>query len=108
MASSWIITRATKAGEKRYRVEFRLGGRESATRYGGSFRTKRQADGRRRWIDGELAARRVPVLRSLEQERRAPTLAEAAKGWRDSRVDVAEQTANMYRSAFVAHLQGEA
>jgi integrase len=101
MPSSWITTRTTKAGAKRYRVEYRLGGRESATRYGGSFKTKREADERRRWITGELAARRVPYLRSRDQERRAPTLVEAAKGWRDSRVDVVEQTANMHRSAFV-------
>ena len=29
-----------------------------------------------------------------------PTLAEAAEAWRASRVDVAEQTGNMHRSAF--------
>lgn len=62
MASSWITTRTTKSGEKRYRVEYRLGGRESPTKYGGSFRRKREADERRRWIDGELAGRRVPDL----------------------------------------------
>ena len=53
MPSSWIVTRPTKDGGKRYRVEYRLGGRESATRYGGSFRRKRRRDrakamGRRR------------------------------------------------------------
>jgi hypothetical protein len=101
MASSWVVRRETKSGTKRYRVEYRLGGRESATTYGGSFKTKREADERRRWIDGELAARRAPDLRSLEQERRVPVLAEAADNWRASRVDVAEQTANMHRSAFM-------
>ena len=30
----------TRAGGKRYRVVYRVGGRESATRYGGSFKTK--------------------------------------------------------------------
>jgi integrase len=92
MPSSWIITRTTKAGEKRYRVEFRLGGRESATRYGGSFRSKREADERRRWVDGELAGRRVPNLGSLAPMRRAPTLAEAAERWQAARVDLAENT----------------
>ena len=62
MASSWIIRRATKDGGTRYRVEHRLGGRESATRYGGSFRTKREALARNAWIVGELAALRVPRL----------------------------------------------
>jgi hypothetical protein len=79
MASAWIITRTTKAGERRYRVEYRLGGRESATRYGGSFKTKREADERRRWITGELAGRRVPDLSLFAPESRAPTLAEAAQ-----------------------------
>ena len=101
MPSSWIVTRPTTGGDKRYRVEYRLGGRESATRYGGSFKTKREADERRRWIDGELAGRRLPELRSLEVGRAAPTLVQAADNWRASRVDVAEQTAHMHRSAFV-------
>lgn len=100
MPSSWIVTRPTKDGQKRYRVEYRLGGRESATGYGGSFKTKREADERRRWIGGELAGRRLPELRSLKVER-APTLAQAADNWRASRVDVGEQTAHMHRSAFV-------
>ena len=99
MPSSWMIIRTTKAGGKRYRVEYRLGGRESATRYGGSFRTKREADERRRWIDGELAGRRVPDLRSLVLERRAPTLAQAYESWQASRVDVSPATATYQRSA---------
>jgi integrase len=99
MASSWITTRTTKHGEKRYRVEYRLGGRESATRYGGSFHTKREADERRRWIDGELAGRRVPDLRALQAERLAPTLAETYEAWQVSRVDVSPATATYQRSA---------
>ena len=99
MASSWIITRTTKAGERRYRVEYRLGGREAATRYGGSFRTKREADERRRWLDGELAGRRVPDLGSLALERRAPTVADAVARWRESRVDVSEGTRVLHRVA---------
>jgi integrase len=99
MPSSWIITRPTKSGGKRYRVEFRLGGRESATRYGGSFRSKREADERRRWIDGELAGRRVPDLGSLDVEAPAPTLAHAYEAWQKSRVDVSPATATYQRSA---------
>src|SRR5436309_2588505 len=76
MASAWITTRTTSAGARRYRVEFRLGGRESRTRYAGSFKTKREADERKRWISGELAARRMPELRSVEPLS-APTLAES-------------------------------
>jgi hypothetical protein len=100
--SSWIITRVTGKGRRRYQVRYRLGGRESQQRYGGSFKTKTEALGRKRWIEGELAARRVPDLEALEREpARAPTLAEAAESWRASRVDVVDQTGKMHRSAFV-------
>ena len=64
MASTWIAKRTTSAGERRYRVMYRLGGRESSGRYGGSFRTEREALARRQWIAGELAAKRLPILRS--------------------------------------------
>jgi integrase len=100
MASVWTITRATAAGEKRYRVRYRLGGRESRDRYGGSFRTQREALERKRWIAGELAAMRVPDLTKLLAEPpKAPTLTVAAERWRASRVDVAEGTAVLHRVA---------
>ena len=101
MPSSWIIRRRTASGP-RYRVLYRAGGREARQRYAGSFPTRTQALARKRWVDGELAALRVPNLGVLKQEPvRAPTLAEAAERWRESRVDVAEQTAKMHRSGFV-------
>jgi hypothetical protein len=81
---------------------YRLGGRESKQHYGGSFRTKTEALARKRWIDGELAAMRIPNLELLDTEKpKAPMLAEAAERWRASRVDVEEQTSNMHRSAFL-------
>jgi integrase len=98
MPSSWITPRKTSKGERRFRVEFRLGGRESATRYGGSFKTKREADERKRWIGGELAAQRVPKIRLREPER-APTLLDAYERWSASRVDVSAATAIYQRSA---------
>ena len=67
MASAWISPRATKDG-KRFRVLYRLGGRESVPRYGGSFKTKREALARQGWISGELAAMRVPDLRLVGEE----------------------------------------
>jgi integrase len=97
MASSWITTRTTSSGAKRYRVEFRCGGRESRILYGGSFRTKREALKRKQWIAGELAERRVPHLGSIETT--APTLAESAERWFASRVDVAPNTKLQHRSA---------
>lgn len=98
MASTWIIARSTKSGGRRHRVEYRLGGREAATRYGGSFKTKREADERRRWIAGELAARRVPDL-SFADAATAVTLRAAAERWRASRLDVSDGTMQTYRVA---------
>jgi integrase len=99
MPSSWIIRRETQSGP-RYRVLFRLGGRESSARYAGSFKTKTEALERRRWVTGELAALRVPDVSSLEQEPlRAPTLSEAAELWRQSRVDVSDGTRVLHRVA---------
>ena len=99
MASAWITTRALSGGGKRYRVEFQLGGRGSRTRYGGSFKTKAEATVRRQWIAGELAALRVPDLTLLREATPAPTLRTVAERWKESRVDVAEQTAIFHRTS---------
>jgi hypothetical protein len=80
-------------------VGYQLGGRGTRCRYGGSFRTKREAKIRRDWIAGELAALRVPDLTLLREPETAPTLAEAAKRWQASRVDVADSTAVVHRTA---------
>ena len=97
MPSAWIERRGD-----RYRVRYRVGGHETEKRYGGTFKRLRDAERRRRWVEGELAALRVPDIRTLRaaETAKAPTLAEAAEAWRASRVDVAEQTQNMHRSAF--------
>jgi integrase len=93
MASSWIVKRAD-----RHLVRYRLGGAESKQHYGGSFKTKRDALARKRWIDGELAAMRVPDLGLLGHEPvRARTLREVAERWRLSRVDVADGTAQTHK-----------
>jgi integrase len=100
MASSWIVTRPTKDAGKRFRVEYRVGGRESATQYGGSFKTDREAKLRKRWIESEFAAQRVPDIHALGVERpRAATLGSAAETWRVSRVDVSAGTMQSYRVA---------
>lgn len=104
MASVWIKTRPTRDGRKRYRVEYRLGGRESKVRYGGSFKTKREATIRAGWIAGELAGQRVPELGRRADPIVAPTLREAASRWQESRVDVAENTRLQHRSAVRALL----
>lgn len=99
MASVWIRTRPTKDDGKRYRVEYRLGGRESRSHYGGSFRTMRDAKTRRDWIAGELAALRAPDLARRRDRALPPTLADAAQRWQESRVDVAEATRLQHRTA---------
>jgi integrase len=96
MPSAWIEKRTTGAG-KRYRVRYRLGGRESIPRFAGTFERKADALARRGWVLGELAAKRVPDLRFLEPETPAPTLSAVADAWRRSRLDVAESTAVTYQ-----------
>lgn len=99
MASSWIITRTTKSGERRYRVVYRVGGRESRLRYAGSFRRKADAVTRRNWVSGELASLRAPDLSLLGERALAPTLLQAYERWQASRVDVSPATATYQRSA---------
>ncbi len=100
MPSAWVRTRQTKAGQPRYRVEYRLGGRATPVRYGGSFKRKAEADDRKRWIMGELAARRVPDLHSLEPATpESPTFKAAARTWLAARIDVSEGTRTQNRTS---------
>jgi integrase len=109
MPSVWIRRRQTKAGDARYRVEFRVGGRESRPRYAGSFPRKKDADARKRWVAGELAAMRVPDLAALLEPVAAPTLRELAERWQSSRVDVRESTKAQHRTSLnhVVRLLGD-
>jgi hypothetical protein len=81
---------------------YRLGGRESCARYGGSFATKTEAVARKRWVDGELAALRVPDLAVLVEAITAPSLRTVAAQWQASRVDVSDNTRLQHRSAIHA------
>lgn len=99
MPSAWIERRETAARRTRYVVKYRLGGRESAHRYAGSFATRREALARRGWVAGELAAMRVPRPSSLAEPARSPTVAVACERWRASRVDVADATRVLHRVA---------
>jgi integrase len=95
--SVWIEKRRTASGGVRYRVEYRLGGRGTRSHYAGSFATRREADARRKWVGGELAALRVPDLTLVAPEQvSSPTLAEYAQRWQASRVDVAGGTGSTY------------
>ena len=100
MPSVWLERRETSGGHSRYLVKYRFGGRESAKRYAGSFKTKRDALLRLGWVAGELAASRVPDPKPLEAAHAAaPTVAAACEEWRAARVDVAEATRVLHRVA---------
>jgi hypothetical protein len=77
---------------------YRVGGRESAPRYAGSFSTRREAIARCAWVAGELAAMRVPDPRRRD-DARTPTVGEVAERWQAARVDVAAGTLQTYRVA---------
>jgi integrase len=96
MPSAWIDRRGD-----RWIVRYRTGGRESPKFYGGIFRRKADAVSRRRVIEHELACLRVPDIKALAAQtaKKILTLGEAAEAWRQSRIDVPEQTRNMHRSA---------
>jgi integrase len=91
MASVWIATRQTLSGV-RYRVMYRLGGREAPIRYAGSFRTRRLASIRVAAVERDLAELRVPQRQIDHSTVAAPTFAEAASSWLASRIDVSDGT----------------
>ena len=111
MASSWIVARPTNPdgrnrGRLRFRVVYRMGGAGSPHHYGGSFSTKAEALKRKKWVDGELAARRVPNISALDlAASRAPTVRAACDAWRASRVDVTESTRVLHRVALARVLR---
>ncbi len=93
MPSAWIERRTTGRGT-RYRVKWRAGGRETAKRDAGTFRTQREARLRRDWVVGELASLRMPELSLVTAA--GLTLGDAAERWKASRVDVAAGTLQTY------------
>jgi integrase len=99
MATAWVERRRTPTGKTRYLVRFMLGGARTRKRYAGSFKTMREARLREQWVSGELAALRVPDLTILSEPPLAPTLAEEARRWQASRVDVAGATELQHRSS---------
>src|SRR5947209_13704089 len=99
MPSAWIEKRTTAAGKTRYRVEYRLGGRESASRYAGSFSTQREALIRKAFVAGELAAGHVPNIDLVGTATSVATVRTLAERWKASRVDVAAGTLQTYEVA---------
>jgi len=96
MASAFI-EKEDRGGAARYRVRYRLGGRDTPKLQGGTFATVKLARARRDWIVGEMAAMRIPDVQLLEAGH-APgvTVSEASRVWLASRVDVSEGTLKTY------------
>src|SRR5438034_10119760 len=87
VASVWVRTRTTKDGENRHLVEYRVGGRDSKVRHGGSFKTKRLAT-LPRGRDRARARRPTnsrPRARGETERPKLPTLLEASVAWQASR-----------------------
>lgn len=99
MASSWVERRRTRGGKTRFRVRYKLGGRESKSRYMGTFPTLREARLRSQWVDAELAAMRVPDLSKLRDPAKAPVFRDVARRWQSSRVDVRASTLVQHATA---------
>jgi integrase len=96
MASAFV-TRIKRGGNVRFRVRYRIGGCSTPMLSGGTFKTRREANLRRDWIAGELAAKRFP---DLSTHTTAPlTFGAAADRWLGSRRDVADGTRSTYHVA---------
>ncbi len=91
--SASITTRTTKSG-RRFVVRYRLGGRSYPVEHGGSFPTMKEARARRDLVAGEIAAGRNPreVLAAMKDRPQVRTFAQWAKAYRESRVDLSEET----------------
>jgi integrase len=86
-------------GERRYLVRWRTGGRSSRLRHGGSFRTRREAEARLRYLRDELAAGRVPDRNPGAAAEADPRLIDLIDDQIAARVDVADATREGYRYA---------
>ena len=98
MASASITRRGVK-----YVVRYRLGGRAYPVQHGGSFPTLRDADTRRKVINGELAAGRNPrvLLDSLAAATARTRFADVAERYVDSRIDLEAVTQGTLRKHLV-------
>jgi integrase len=87
----------------KWQVRYRLGGRETTVRSAGTFATLKAARERRALVERELAAGRDPrlAIEALSRPPRRVTIREAAAMWRRSRIDIADNTANVHRKSLV-------
>lgn len=103
MSSIRIRTRTNSNGEKRFLVYYRRGGTGYPEEYGGSFKTKREAQVRCHAIAGEIAALRDPQLLIKAPPRMTPPPKPTLKGeWAkfgESRTDVEGKAVAKYANS---------
>lgn len=99
--SAWIRVRTTSHGDKRYTVEYRLGGRATPKQNANTFRTLREAKQRRDLVAGWIAQGLNPrdQLAKLLNPDPASSLAAAFDTFISSRIDVTPKTLVNYRNA---------
>ncbi len=90
-------TKTLVDGSKRYHVKYRRGGRYSPLEHGGSFKSLREANERKRLIGDLLAAGQNPELELRRRIEPSRPLREAAADWVTSRRAVSERTREGYR-----------
>jgi len=104
----WKLAADGMVGERRYIVRYRLGGRESKLRHGGSFATKKLAEARKRFLLEEMAAGRIPDLNPVRRLEHSPRVGDLVAAYIDSRRDVGPKTMENYGYAqrrISAHLR---
>ena len=101
MSSVYITRRRTQSGEVRHIVRYRRGGRYTPLVHAGSFKTRREADERLKFVSFELAAARNPreTLHEMLTATPPPQLGEWFDRFAASRVDVSAKTESAYRHA---------
>jgi integrase len=92
MASAYLVKRRTAAGDPRWLVRYRIGGR-GRVGHAGSFPAKRDADERKRFVLAQLAAGKDPadaLLALATPPPAPPALRDVYTGWLATRIDVVD------------------
>lgn len=98
--SAYITKRTLPAGDKRYVVRYRLGGRGFKLNHAGSFKSLKDARARRDFVTAEIAAGRDPreTLRAMALSKPRLSVAQEGERWRKSRVDHSDATKKNVRA----------
>lgn len=97
MASVSVRVTTTQDGSKRYTVRYRRGGRFFPVETAGTFKTRREADLRKRLVEDWLAEARNPKVELARALTPSRTIADLHAEWIASRRRVAPGTLDGYR-----------